>query len=78
MSDSDATVVGKAYFPPRMAAIINVKLVQEACKGEKLQTVPKKASIKTALAYFGRQLVLNKKVTVLKECNLSREDIQFH
>ena len=77
MSDCDAAVVGKAYFPARMAGKLTLRLVQEACKAEKLQTAPKKATIKTALSYFGRQLVLSKKVTILNECNLSREDVQF-
>jgi len=77
MSDCDAAVVGKEYFPARMAGKLTLRLVQEACKVEKLQTAPKKATIKTALSYFRRQLVLSKKVTISKECNLSREDVQF-
>jgi len=64
MSDCDAAVVGKAYFPAHMAGKLTLRLVQEACKAEKLQTAPKKATIKTALSYFGRQLVLSKKVTL--------------
>ena len=40
MSDGNAAVVGKAYFPARMAASLSLKFVQEACKAEKLQTAP--------------------------------------
>ena len=63
MSDCGAAVVGNAYFPARMAGKLTLRLVQEACKVEKLQTAPEKATIKTVLFYFGRQLVLSKKVT---------------
>ena len=46
MSDCDAAVVGKAYFPAHMAGKLTPRLVQEACKAKKLQTAPKMATIK--------------------------------
>jgi len=57
MSDCDAAVVGKAYFPARMAGKLTPRLVQEACKAEKLQTAPKMATIKNCTFLLWKTII---------------------
>ena len=76
LSAEDAAVVGKAYFSPAVAAKLTVVKVRQACQIEEI-CFSKKLDLASLLVYFGRKLIENKRVSLYKRSNLTREDIEL-
>ena len=76
LSDEDAAVVGKTYFSPAIAAKLTVIKVRQACQIEEIW-FSKKLDLAALLIHFGRKLLENKRVSLCKRSNLTREDIEL-
>ncbi len=77
MSERDLSVVAKAWFPLEVSARLNVGKIQMEIQAlGLLKPATKRCSLTKALVHFGRELIENKLVKLVKTAQLTRSDVE--
>ena len=74
LTDKNAIVLAKVYFPEFISTNMTIKMINDAIKCKEFWA-PKVRSLNALLAPFGHDIVKSKQVTVCNTCKLRRADV---